>query len=233
MLFRSPARAQRQAAEVLVAHGFHGREKVGHRLRLSGRHSRSARYGDIQDRRHLHRGRKVEIHGHTLVLARVVPLHRERRPVEIQAARQGNRPVDGRGRGAAVHVEPQRPQDHRNGRRASVRGDTVSTGARIRRLMPLGTHLDPQGMLDRERQRRATGRLQTPQTLQHGRRQARPRRLPRRHELCSGLGAGKLQGYPIPLHVGVLDSDYIHTDIPRRKIGGEYLFLYHHFNTVL
>ncbi len=43
-----------------------------------GRHRRPARYGQLQDRRHLHRGREAQIHGHPVVRPRAVPLHRER-----------------------------------------------------------------------------------------------------------------------------------------------------------
>ena len=74
----------------------------------------------------------------------------------------------------------------------------------VGRRVPLGADLDLQGLLDRQRQRRATGRLQTPQAHQHGCGQARPRRFPRRHQLRAGSRAGELQGYPLPLHLGVL-----------------------------
>ena len=98
----------------------------------------------------------------------------------------------------------QRPQDHRHGGRAPVRGHPVPSGARVQRRVPLGADLDLQGLLDRQRQRRAAGRLQAPQAHQHGRGQARPRRFPRRHQLRAGSRAGELQGYPLPLHLGVL-----------------------------
>ena len=98
----------------------------------------------------------------------------------------------------------QRPQDHRHGRGAPVRSHPVPTRTRIQRRLPLGADLDLQSLLDRERQRRAAGRFQAPQAHQHGRRQARPRRLPRRHELRAGAGAGEFQGHPLPLHLGVL-----------------------------
>ena len=68
----------------------------------------------------------------------------------------------------------------------------------------VGALLDLQGLLDRERQRRTTGRLQAPQAHQHGRGQARTRRLPGRHELRPGPGPGEFQGDPVPLHLGVL-----------------------------
>ena len=70
--------------------------------------------------------------------------------------------------------------------------------------LPLGADLHLQSLLDRERQRRAAGRLQTAQTYEHGHRQARPRCISGRHQLCPGPGAGKLQGHQILLHLGVL-----------------------------
>ena len=60
-----------------------------------------------------------------------------------------------------------------------------------------GADLDLQSLLDRERQRRAAGRLQTAQTYEHGRRQARPRCISGRHQLCPGPGTGKLQGHQV------------------------------------
>ena len=48
-----------------------------------------------------------------------------------------------------------------------------------------------------------------PQALEHGRRQARTRRVPRRHKLRLGPGAGEFQGYKIPLHQRVLIKTFI------------------------
>ena len=76
----------------------------------------------------VHRRREAQIHGHSLVRSRAVPLYRKRRSAEIQAAGQRRRSADGRRRGAAVHVAAQRPAHHRYGRRAAIRGDPVPLG---------------------------------------------------------------------------------------------------------
>ncbi len=66
--------------------------KVGDRRGLSGRYRGSARHGNLQDRRYVHRRREAQIHGHSLVRSRAVPLYRKRRSAEIQAA--GRKGVD-------------------------------------------------------------------------------------------------------------------------------------------
>ncbi len=76
-----------------------------------------------------------------------------------------------------------------NGRASSVRSGrcnskSSSTDSNTNTAPPAaGSRSRSTSVLDRQRQRRATGRLQTPQAHQHGCGQARPRRLPRRHEL--------------------------------------------------
>ena len=125
-------------------------------------------------------------------------------PLKFKQLAKGRRSADGRRRGAAVHVAAQRPAHHRYGRRAAIRGDPVPLGTRVRRQMPLGADLDLQGVLDRKRRCRAAGRFQAPQAHQHGGRQARPRRLSGRYELCADAGAGELQGDPLQVHIGVL-----------------------------
>ena len=110
---------------------FMAEKKVDHRLRLPGRHRRPARHGQLQDRRHLHRRRKAQIHRHSLLRSRTVPLYRECRSAEIQATGQRHRSAHGRRRGAALHLVAQRPQNHRHGGRPAIRGDRIPPGTRI------------------------------------------------------------------------------------------------------
>ena len=92
-------------------------------------------------------------------------------------------------------------------------------GTRVRRQVPLGADLDLQGVLDRKRRCRAAGRFQAPQAHQHGGRQARPRRLSGRYELCADAGAGELQGDPLQVHIGVLGCEDVCFKTVRIRFG--------------
>ncbi|MFR4026530.1 MAG: hypothetical protein ACLTZY_13640 [Alistipes indistinctus] len=85
-----PACSVRQGTSKFAAPtAFMAEKEICDRRSLPGRYRRPARHGQLQDRRHVHRRRTVAVRtGIPELLAGVVPLHRKRRPDEIQATGQ-------------------------------------------------------------------------------------------------------------------------------------------------
>ena len=90
-------------------------------------------------------------------------------------------------------------QGYRHCRPASIRSNTIPPAARIRSTMPMGTDVDVQSLLDRERGCRRARSLQETQAPVYGSRPRRPRRVPGRFAIRADNGAERLSQNPIQL----------------------------------